>query len=79
VLKGTQLVFFTTYYESGTPIPDHLRNRFDIYDMNTGAWSIGILPHRINAASIVSVNDVIYIGGGLVDGVVSGQVWKLEF
>ena len=79
VQKGTQLVFFTTYYESGTPIPDHLRNRFDIYDMNTGAWSIGILPHRINAASIVSVNDVIYIGGGLVDGEVSGQVWKLEF
>ena len=79
VQRGSQIIFFTNYYESGTPVPDHLRNRFDIYDLTTSTWFIGVLPHRINAASIVSVNQTIYVAGGLVDGVVSDKVWKLEF
>lgn len=54
-------------------------DKFDIYNINNNSWSIGVLPHLISGASIISVNNIIYIAGGLVDGVLSDKVWKLEF
>ena len=58
-------------------------DKFDIYDIKTKAWSVGILPVKIHLASIISVNNVIYVAGGsLMNGGssnFSNQVWKLEF
>ena len=54
-------------------------DKFDIYDILTNTWSIGVLPVNILGASIISVNNRIYLAGGAVNGVVSNQVWKLEF
>lgn len=54
-------------------------NEFDIYDIASNSWSIGVLPFNIQRASIISVNNVIYIAGGLINGVESNKVWTLEF
>jgi len=57
-------------------------NKFDIYDVTTKTWSIGLLPVNIIGASIISVNNTIYVAGGQTeDGlyIPSNQVWKLEF
>lgn len=42
-------------------------------------WSIGVLPQNIEGASIISVNNTIYVASGYVNGVLSNPVWKLEF
>jgi K319L-like, PKD domain/Kelch motif len=55
---------------------------FDIYDITTDAWSIGLLPLQQNTliwgTSIISVNNSIYVTGVYASGL-SNQVWKLEF
>jgi len=71
VLKNNKIVFFTG---AGAVI-----NKFDIYDITTNTWSIGVLPVNIEGASIISVNNIIYVAGGTVNGVLSSQVYKLEF
>ena len=71
VLKNNKIVFFTG---SGAE-----KNKFDIYDITTDTWSIGVLPQNIEGAAIISVNNTIYVAGGYVNGVLSNQVWKLEF
>jgi len=50
-----------------------------VYDIATNTLSIGVLPVTIEAASIISLNNTIYLAGGLVNGALSNQVWKLEF
>ena len=55
------------------------KNKFDIYETTTNTWSIGVLNQNIEGASIISVNNTIYVAGGVVNGVMSNQVWKLEF
>ncbi|MEJ7589690.1 MAG: kelch repeat-containing protein, partial [Ferruginibacter sp.] len=52
---------------------------FDIYDIATNTWAIGVLPVSMQGASIISVNNTIYLAGGKVNGVLSDKVWKLEF
>jgi len=56
---------------------------FDIYDIKTQTWSIGVLPVNMPIlASVISVNNTIYVaGGGLDDNYqnITNQVWKLEF
>ena len=71
VLKDNKIVFFTG---SGSA-----KNKFDIYNITTNTWSIGVLPANIGGASIISTNNTIYVAGGSVNGVLSNQVWKLEF
>ena len=56
-----------------------VKNKFDIYDVTTNSWSIGLLPLKIYSSSIISVNNTIYVAGGYVDGVLTNQVWKLGF
>jgi hypothetical protein len=69
VLKDNKIA----YIASGS---DH----FDIYDITTGTWTIGVLHQPIpGGASIISVNNVIYVAGGSVNGVLTNEVWKLEF
>ncbi len=81
VLKNNKIVFFTSgvnipvYWSSTPPV----MNKFDIYDITTNTWSVGVLPVNIYASSIISVNNTIYVAGGIVNGALSGQVWKLEF
>ena len=71
VLKDNKIVFFNG---DGAE-----KNKFDIYDIATNTWSIGVLPQSITGAAIISVNNTIYVAGGDINGVLSNQVWKLEF
>ncbi len=61
---------------SGSP-PVH--NKFDIYDITSDKWSIGILPFEIYGASVISAINIIYVAVGTVNGVLSNKVYKLEF
>jgi len=70
VVKDDKIVFCIRTWHSPA---------FDIYDLNTNAWSIGILPVVCHGNSIISVNNTIYLAGGFINGVLSSQVWKLEF
>ena len=71
LLKNNKIIFFTG---AGAE-----KNKFDIYDIATNTWSIGVLSQNIENAAIISVNNTIYVAGGLVNGVLSNQVWNLEF
>jgi hypothetical protein len=71
VSKNNKIVFFTG---SGAE-----KNKFDIYDVLTNTWSIGVLSQNIEGAAIISVHNTIYVAGGYVNGVLSNRVWKLEF
>lgn len=44
--------------------------KFDIYDIATNAWSIGVLP--VQGATLISVNNTVY-------AILAKRVWKLEF
>ena len=57
---------------------------FDIYDIGSNSWSVGVLPQSLSShASVISVNNVMYVAGGLSS--FGGnleylpQVWKVEF
>ena len=75
VVKNNKIIFFRSDWVDN--------NKFDIYDIVTGSWSIGVLPEKIQYSSIISVNNTIYILGGFANytGNInpSDQVWKLEF
>lgn len=71
VLRNDKIVFFRHAWLDN--------RRFDIYDISTGQWSIGEVELDITFSSIISVNNVIYIAGGYLNGSMSVQVWKLEF
>ncbi|MEO5947917.1 MAG: hypothetical protein ABIP79_13955 [Chitinophagaceae bacterium] len=83
VIKGDNLVFFTGY-EDNHPLEG---TRFEIYNLTTNTWSTGVLNQKIFDATVISVNNTIYVAGGR--GTVQGphgyggtyfnQVWKLEF
>jgi hypothetical protein len=81
VQKNNKIVFFTSgydnlpYWTGAPPVMD----KFDIYDIFTDSWSIGVLPVNIYGSSIISLNNTIYVAGGYVNGVLSNQVWKLDF
>lgn len=72
VVRNNKIIFFR---HSNTDA-----DRFDIYDITSHTWSIGVLPVHIYGTSIISVNNTIYIAGGYnLGGTLSNQVWKLEF
>jgi hypothetical protein len=80
VKKNSKIVFFTTHTtQNGWLVPGIVTDKFDIYDFTTNTWSIGVLHVSIYNASIISVNNTIYVAGGYVNGILSSQVWKLEF
>lgn len=74
--KGSKAVFFTGSMNGSG-------RSFEIYDTATGQWSTGVLPFSINDATVISVNNTIYVAGGRDRDQPSGpyydQVWKLEF
>lgn len=56
------------------------KNKFDIYNISTKAWSIGLLDRAITPSLITTVNNTIYVVGAIASG--NGfynQVWRLEF
>jgi len=72
VLKDNKIIFLRKGFTD--------TDKFDIYDLTTNSWSIGILPQPVPFwSSFISVNNVIYIAGGSTTQGVSNQVWKLEF
>jgi hypothetical protein len=76
VIRMNKVIFFRS---------KTVTNKFDIYDLATKTWSIGVLPqNNFFNSSIIAVNNTIYIAGGWewVNGVgyvKTNQVWKLEF
>ena len=73
VTKDGKIIFRPRYYQE---------DKFDIYDIGTNSWHIGVLSLNISfrSESIISINNTIYIAGAIVNGIVlSNQVWKLEF
>jgi hypothetical protein len=77
VVKNNKIVFFngSRYLYSLDPN----KNKFDIFDPTNNTWSVGVLPVTIEGASIISVNNTIYVAGGMVNGVFTNQVLRLEF
>jgi hypothetical protein len=73
VVKNNKIIFLR--HKGGADA-----NKFDIYDIQTNTWSIGVLHQPIpTGASVISVNNTIYVAGGSVNGVLINHVWKLEF
>ena len=54
-------------------------DKFDVYDIISNTWSIGVFPYKIGGASIISVSNTTYVAGVSINGVLSNKVWKLEF
>jgi N-acetylneuraminic acid mutarotase len=74
VLKNNKLLYFR---HEGTFI-----KKFDIYDLQTHQWSIGVLPqNNFDYYSVIAVNNTVYLFGGWIMNnlAMSNQVWKLEF
>ncbi|HET6768191.1 MAG TPA: hypothetical protein VFH08_12350 [Chitinophagaceae bacterium] len=69
IRKDNKIIFFGTNNVA----------RFDIHDLTTNSWSIGVLPQSFYAASVISYNNIIYVVGSHASGVLSNQVWRLEF
>jgi hypothetical protein len=77
VMKNDKIIFFT-----GGLVNDAWSGiYFEIYDVNSGQWSTALLNRKINDATIISVNNNIYVAGGReqFNGAYSNEVWKLEF
>ena len=70
VRKDDKIIFFGGGQNGST---------FDIYDLTTNLWSIGVLPQNLRGPSIIAHNNILYVAGGQINGIVSNRVWKLEF
>jgi hypothetical protein len=75
VVKDNKIIWFATL----DPLTGNTTDRFNIYDITADRWLIGILPFKISGASVISVNNTIYVAGGSVNGKMTDEVWKLEF
>ncbi len=77
VVKDDNIVFFTGNISNDV----HSGTHFEIYNTSTNTWFTGVLPQRINDATIISVNNTLYVAGGRNGawGPYFNQVWKLEF
>ena len=71
---GNKLLFLPGSAQFNTPLPED--NKIDIYDVDSRAWSVTWMERSLAGASIISVQDKIYIVGG-TEG--SNQVVMLEF
>lgn len=77
----SQPAFVTAVLKDNNIAYHTLGDYFDIYNTLTNTWSIGIMPIVRYGASIISVNNIIYMAGGAPTGSTnySMEVWKLDF
>jgi len=76
VVKGDNIIFFTGY---GYP-PNG--TQFEIYNITTNTWSTAMLDRPIFGATIISVNNTVYVTGGCRYAEFppyNKEVWTLEF
>ena len=71
---GNKLLFMPGSAEFNTPLPED--NKIDIYDVDSKTWSVTWMERSLAGASIISLQNKIYIVGGM-EG--SNQVLTLEF
>ncbi len=77
VRKDDNLVFFPGFNWSIDP-NDGIH--FEIYDLLANEWSRAVLGQKILGATVISVNNTIYVAGGTNGSAATyDQVWKLEF
>jgi hypothetical protein len=74
VKRNNQVIFFT-----GLGSAPGNGTHFEMYDMSTNLWFTVIMNKKIQGASIICYNNIIYVAGGWVNDVGSSQVWKLDF
>ncbi len=77
VVKENNIVFFSGNLGNG-----HLSgNEFDMYNLTTNKWSTLVLNTEIYDATVISVNNTIYVAGGRNQawGPYFKEVWKLEY
>ncbi|OLY94453.1 N-acetylneuraminic acid mutarotase [Cnuella takakiae] len=75
VVRDNKIIWFATL----DPLNGNATQQFNIYDLATGRWAIGMLPYKINGASVICVDDIIYVAGGSVNGRMTDEVRKLEW
>ncbi len=68
VKKQNKILFY-----SGDP------GSVDIYDVTSQTWSVCSIPHDLQYTGVISTGDKVYIAGGFLNGVISKQVWLLDF
>jgi len=68
VLKDNKVVFYNRY-----------EGLFEVYNISEDKWYVLQPGSSLKGVGIISVNNIIYAGGGFNWGVPSNQVWKLEF
>jgi N-acetylneuraminic acid mutarotase len=77
--KDNKIIYFSSYLNTCDA------TRFDIYNPSTNTWSVGVLPIYREAASVIAVNDDVYLAGGFINNGysninnVSNQVYKVVF
>jgi hypothetical protein len=66
LIKNNEIIFFSNSSEwnNDADLANNLTPLFDIYNIATNQWSIGVLPQAATAQGVVSVNNLIYVGGG---------------
>jgi hypothetical protein len=70
--KNNQIVFLAqdTYYS--------VKNKFDIFNLITNTWSIGLLPVDFVTNALISVNNSLFVPAPVINGVGSNQIWRLD-
>ena len=71
VRKDDQLIFYSGGFSG---------NKFDIYDLTTGTWSIGVLPANVvSAGRIMEFGNELYVTEVYMNGDFTKEVYKLVF
>ena len=77
IAKKNEYIVFFTGVSSTEP---NSATQFDIFNTLTNEWSVGLLSIPVNYSSIISVNNTIYVAGGMnATGALYDKLWKLEF
>jgi hypothetical protein len=76
IAKNSDMLFFVPGRTMNNAI---LSDQFDIYNTATGKWSVGLLNDPIAGPGIISVNNVVYMGGGKTSNGYTDKVYILNW